>query len=155
MSSVFSKPLVSSSPYSHVRADSPATNGIPRKHVDDLFRAGMVKLNMSTSYLKPIPAGKRNPLSRFVRVADTHSLELIFHSHCTDVRDPSRGGGRRADANVQGSSSRSPYFSSSPSRDSSAHLASGSPRRTSRSSGFRRSDATPSKMTGPGLAEAT
>ncbi|KWU47452.1 DNA-binding protein [Rhodotorula sp. JG-1b] len=34
----------------------PATNGVARKHVDDLFRAGMVKLNMSTSYLKPIPS---------------------------------------------------------------------------------------------------
>lgn len=58
---------------------SPATNGVARKHVDDLFRAGMVKLNMSTSYLKPIPSGKPHP----IRVLCNSRADIVFS--CTQI----------------------------------------------------------------------
>ncbi|GAA5869952.1 hypothetical protein JCM3774_000535 [Rhodotorula dairenensis] len=57
----------------------PSANGIPRKHVDDLFRAGMVKLNMSSTYLKPIPSGKRH-LLRYSALLSILSSFGIVHT---------------------------------------------------------------------------
>lgn len=63
----------------------PATNGVARKHVDDLFRAGMVKLNMSTSYLKPIPSDTALTFAVLLEMAKDAPMPMSKAAQAGDV----------------------------------------------------------------------